>query len=82
MKDDNYVLVGVVILFFGIGWVAYASVQPLGQYSTSLGPFATCLSQTANTFYLIGGASVLLGAVLLVVGIPVINRRLTGMKSA
>jgi hypothetical protein len=57
ISKEVYLVLAVMALFFGIGWIAYAAVQPQQVFCAS-GPSGTCLNQTAEAFYLVGGVAV------------------------
>lgn len=69
---EVYAIVGVMMLLFGVGWLAYAAVQPVGidNCSSQNGVYyqAACLDLAAKVFYLLGGASVGGGVLFLVLG--------------
>lgn len=68
MERDTKAIIGVLFILFGIGWMAFANVQPevVGDgCGSNVGPFS-CLNQTATLFYPLGFLAFVIGAVILV----------------
>jgi uncharacterized membrane protein HdeD (DUF308 family) len=84
---EEYSIIGVILLLFGISWVAYAYMQPLvftGPCTTAgptILPPCTTLSSTALVFYVLGIISIIGGIVLLLIRLRIRIERL-GQKSA
>ena len=65
MNREEESIIGVILLLFGITWIAYANVQPvdftaLGCNYSPQGPF-TCLTYAQTVFYPLGILAALLG---------------------
>jgi hypothetical protein len=86
---------GLVLLLFGIGWVAFGSIQPIPirpvctnshTFATSDIPLCSDPGPVAVMFYTLGAVAIIIGSVLLVlrtyVGIRQDVRTITSLTGA
>jgi hypothetical protein len=69
---EEYSIIGVILLLFGVTWVAYAYQQPTVRYQgpgvCGIGPgipSCTSLSSAATAFYALGIVAMVIGSVFL-----------------
>ena len=80
---QEYSIIGVILLLFGITWVAYAYQQPVLRYegpgvcgTSPQGniPPCTSLSPTATIFYVFGFAGIVVGAIFLLLRVTIASK--------
>ena len=75
LSPEEISISAVLLLLFGISWIAYAYIQPLGHVQVTCGvppappnlPACTYITPGAVLFYAMGGTSMALGASLLAI---------------
>lgn len=90
LAHEEWTMSGIVSLFFGITWVAFAAVQPLDQYTgggacytgsqqipaNPIIPPCFTLSLTSSVFYTIGGIALAAAFAILAIRIIIaVNER-------